>query len=48
MGFSIKKLREIILEGTEYNDNKYDTVRNKLYQIVDFILYRGYINENSE
>ena len=48
MGFSIKKLREIILEGTEYNDNKYDTVRNKLYQMVDFILYRGYINENSE
>lgn len=48
MGFSIKKLREIILEGTEYNDNKYDTVRNKLYQMVDFILYTGYINENSE
>lgn len=48
MGFSIKKLREIILEGTEYNDDKYDTVRNKLYQMVDFILYRGYINENSE
>lgn len=48
MGFSIKKLREIILEGTEYNDDKYDTVRNKLYQMVDFILYRGYINEDSE
>ena len=48
MGFSIKKLRESMLEGKGYADKEYDSVRNKLYQMTDFILYAGYINEDSD
>lgn len=48
MGFSIKKLRESMLEGKGYADKEYDSVRNKLYQMTDFILYTGYINEDSD
>ena len=29
-------------------DKEYDSVRNKLYQMTDFILYTGYINEDSD
>lgn len=48
MGFSIKKLRESMLEGKGYADKEYDSVRNKLYQMTDFILYTGYIGEDSD
>lgn len=48
MGFSIKKLRESMLEGKGYADKEYDSVRNKLYQMTDFILYTGYINKDSD
>ena len=39
MGFSLKVLREYMLTKSDfavYGDDKYSTVRNKLYQIFDF------------
>ena len=43
LGFSIRKLREQILtipEATRMVSHDYDTVRTKLYTILDFILYK--------
>lgn len=48
IGFSIKKLREIMLEGTEIKNTKYDSVRSKLYKLIDFIIWHGYIHEDVE
>ena len=54
LGFSIRKLREEMLIGTTYTSNPSDklynknlnSVRNKLFQMTDFIIYLGYINED--
>ena len=46
MGFSLKKLREILLNNPNFmfmKDQDFDTVRHKLYSIVDFIIYRHYV-----
>ncbi len=48
MGFSIKKLREQLLELPEYEglkDKRYDSVRSKLYQIMDFVVYLSFKDE---
>ncbi len=41
MGFSIKKLREIMLEQSDlksFKEDKYNSVRAKLYKLFDFII----------
>lgn len=54
MGFSIKTLREFMLNDTEFSSDpdkknkKYDSVRSKLYKIIDFVIYHGYLNEDKE
>ncbi len=49
LGFSIKKLREAMLEETEFKtDKKYDTVRSKLYKLIDFLLFTGYTTDEAE
>ena len=50
LGFSIKKLRECMLEETELNEfkeDKYNSVRSKLYKLFDFILVHHYKNDAS-
>lgn len=55
MGFSIKKLREIMFAETVYTSNPDDrlydkeinSVRNKINQMTDFIIYLGYLNQES-
>lgn len=47
MGFSIKKLRERLLENINLSIIKstaYDSVRSKLYKQMDFVIYRYYCN----
>lgn len=47
MGFSVKKLREKMLEGDEaaaFRDKEYDTVRRKLYKLMDFCIFCLYYN----
>lgn len=47
MGFSIKRLREYMLEDSKLNkfkDDKYNSVRHKLYQLFDFIIAYYYQN----
>ena len=43
LGFSLKKLRECAIRSIEYMKylpgKKYDTVRSKLYTLVDFVVY---------
>lgn len=42
MGFSVKTLREKMLDGEDaqiYRDRKYDSVRSKLYKLLDFSLF---------
>ena len=49
-GFSVKKLRECMLEETELNEfkeDKYNSVRSKLYKLFDFILVHHYKNDSS-
>lgn len=48
IGFSIKHLREILLDSTDYRDKEYDSVRHKLYQLLDFCIYHGYLYEDAE
>jgi hypothetical protein len=46
-GFSIKMLRERLLDlpdATEIKDKKYDTMRSKLYLLLDFIISSYYRN----
>lgn len=46
LGFSLKKLREMILDSDEANDAKdheYDSVRNKLYKLIDFLIFHHYV-----
>ena len=46
-GFSIRVLREKILEAQapHLKDEKYDSIRSKLYQMLDFFLWRVYGDE---
>ena len=49
MGFSIKVLREFMLANNDFaifGDDRYSTVRNKLYQIFDFALYKHYTDDS--
>ena len=49
-GFSIKRIRENALEideMTEFRSQDYDTLRSKLYKLMDFCIYRLY-SEKSE
>lgn len=42
MGFSVKTLREKMLDGVDaqiYRDQQYDSMRNKLYKLLDFSLF---------
>jgi hypothetical protein len=44
-GFSIKKLREILLnlpDAKELTEQKYDSVRSKLYMLFDFVIFDWY------
>jgi hypothetical protein len=43
-GFSIKKLREKMLEeyGYRFKDKQYDSVRSKMYKLMDFLLFCNY------
>ena len=50
LGISVKKLRENILlleQAIIIHDKKYDTVRSKLYNFFDFIIF-NYFNKNKE
>lgn len=44
IGFSIKLLRESMLDtfAPEYKEKSYDSVRGKLYQLVDFLIWNIY------
>ncbi len=45
LGFSIKKLRECLIQSTDascYLEDCYNSVRHKLYQIIDFLIYDRY------
>lgn len=47
IGFSIKHLREILLDESDLRDKKFDSVRHKLYHLLDFIIYHGYLHEDA-
>ena len=51
LGFSLKKLRECAIRSIEYMkylpSKKYDTVRSKLYTLVDFVVY-SYLKYHKE
>lgn len=44
LGFSIKKLREKMLDeyGFRFKDKQYDSVRSKMYKLIDFLLFCNY------
>lgn len=44
LGFSIKKLREKMLDeyGYRFKDKQYDSVRSKMYKLMDFLLFCNY------
>lgn len=44
LGFSIKKLRDKMLEeyGYRFKDKQYDSVRSKMYKLMDFLLFCNY------
>lgn len=44
LAFSIKKLREKILDeyGFRFKDKQYDSVRSKMYKLMDFLLFCNY------
>lgn len=49
MGFSVKKLREKMLESEEasdFRDKDYDSVRRKLYKLMDFCIYYLYYSDS--
>lgn len=50
MGFSLKKLREMLLLKPEFvfmKNEEYDTARGKMYSIVDFVIYKYYAMQNA-
>lgn len=50
MGFSIKRLRETMIDkyAGHLKNQKYDTVRKKLYRAVDFSIYLYYKNKENQ
>lgn len=51
MGFNLKLLRETIIADTslsEVSDKKYDSLRHKLYMLLDFVLYRYFAKEERD
>lgn len=51
LGFSIKKLRESMIEITSCNElqsKNYDSVRSKLYTFLDFVIYKYYLDQQQE
>ncbi len=54
MGFSIKKLREILVNdskeklGKDLADKAYDTFRSKLYTLIDFTVFYYYKNNSDK
>lgn len=46
IGFSVKKLRETMLKDSSLMDKKYDSVRAKMYKLIDFIIWHGYLYED--
>lgn len=52
MGFSVKNLREAILANEpaveQLNGKKYDSVRSKLYSLMDFVIYNYYLSYQQE
>lgn len=50
LGFTLTKLREIMLDRSELSDIRdnhrvFDSIRSKLYTMMDFIIYRHYIED---
>lgn len=51
MGFSLKRLREELLklpDAAPLTDKRYDSVRQKLYMLLDFLLCRIYAGERAD
>ena len=51
LGFSIKKLREKMLDETalkEYRSDDYNSVRQKLYKVIDFLIYNRYVSHDTQ
>lgn len=53
LGFSIKTLREMLLDQPDLqeireNHNVYDSIRSKLYKMIDFVLVYAYDSERKE
>lgn len=51
LGFSIKTIRETMLENTsmkEYKDDKYNSVRSKLYKLIDYLIYDRYYHSEPD
>ncbi len=51
MGFSIKKIREYILDidyASYIKEQGYDSVRSKLFTLIDFIIYDLYVNKEKD
>ncbi|MEI3163748.1 MAG: type VI-D CRISPR-associated RNA-guided ribonuclease Cas13d [Lachnospirales bacterium] len=51
MGFSIKKVRECILDidyASYIKEQRYDSVRSKLFTLIDFIIYDLYVNKEKD
>ena len=48
LGFSIKKLREKMLDeyGFRFKDKQYDSVRSKMYTLMDFLLFCNYYRKD--
>lgn len=48
LGFSIKKLREKMLDeyGFRFKDKQYDSVRSKMYKLMDFLLFCHYYRKD--
>ena len=48
LGFSIKKLREKTLDeyGFRFKDKQYDSVRSKMYKLMDFLLFCNYYRKD--
>lgn len=48
IGFSVKKLRETMLKDSFLTDEKYDSVRSKMYKLIDFVIWHGYLYEDKD
>lgn len=48
IGFSVKKLRETMLKDSFLMDEKYDSVRSKMYKLIDFVIWHGYLYEDKD